>query len=110
MRKASAKNKTLQKSNKALANCRRRTEEPIPHLGMEQVRAAIEAVDRVSKPSFRERNRLLIRTIFDGCLRVSEAVRIRPGDLFQANGYWRVRVRGKGDSFFAIAISPSLAT
>jgi len=62
------------------------------------------------RPSFRERNKLLIRTLFDGCLRVSEAIQIKPGDLFQADGYWRVKVRGKGDKYSTVAISPSLAT
>jgi len=107
----SVKSKSLKQSNTALVETqRRRADEPVPHLGMEQVRAIIEAVDRVSKPRFRERNKLLIRTLFDGCLRVSEAIQIKPGDLFQADGYWRVKVRGKGNKYSTVAISPSLAT
>ena len=105
------RSRSLKQSNTALVETqRRRADEPVPHLGIEQVRDIIEAVDGVSKPSFRERNKLLIRTLFDGCLRVSEAVQIRPGDLFQADGYWRVKVHGKGDKYSTVAISPSLAT
>jgi len=81
------------------------TDEAVPHLGMEQIRALIAAVSGYKA----ERDRLLIQTLFDGCLRCSEALAIRPMDLLLTPTGWQVDIWGKGSRWGQIAISPSLA-
>lgn len=57
-----------------------------------------------------ERNRLLIATLFDGCLRVSEALSITPAAITrEAEGY-AVSIMGKGHKPGKVAISSSLAS
>ena len=69
--------------------------------------AGAEAASREGR--HRERDKLLVQTLFDGCLRVSEALRLRPRDIKQDAGGWRVEVFGKGGRPGVAAISPSLA-
>lgn len=73
----------------------------IPHLDLEQIRRMIAGM--------KERDQLLARCLFDGCLRCSEAIRIRPGDIVQAAGGWQLRILGKGGKWSAVAISATLA-
>jgi len=56
-----------------------------------------------------ERNALLIKFLFDGCLRVSEALGVRPVDLQPTPDGWTVRVMGKGSKPGVVAISASIA-
>ena len=56
-----------------------------------------------------ERNALLIRFLFDGCLRVTEALGVRPVDLQRTSDGWTVRVVGKGSKPGVVAISASIA-
>ena len=78
----------------------------IPHLGMEEVRTIADAADRGVNG---ERDRLLIQTLFDACLRVSEGLGIKLADIrIDAHG-WSVAVMGKGRRFRIAALSPSLA-
>jgi len=56
-----------------------------------------------------ERNALLIKFLFDGCLRVSEALGVRPIDLLRTPDGWTVRVMGKGSKPGKVAISASVA-
>jgi len=61
----------------------------------------------------KERDRLLIYLIVDGCLRVSEALGVRPCDIKKAEypfTGWKVKVFGKGSKYRYVAISPSLIT
>ena len=56
-----------------------------------------------------ERNSLLIKFLFDGCLRVSEALGVRPIDLLRTPDGWTVKVVGKGSKPGVVAISASIA-
>jgi site-specific recombinase XerC len=56
-----------------------------------------------------ERDRLMIETLCDGCLRVSEGLGLRPKDLVQTDAGWIVRVVGKGRKPGEAAISSTLA-
>ncbi len=56
-----------------------------------------------------ERNALLIKFLFDSCLRVSEALGVRPVDLQRTADGWMVRVLGKGSKPGVVAISASIA-
>ena len=56
-----------------------------------------------------ERNALLIKFLFDSCLRVSEALGVRPVDLQRTADGWMVRVLGKGSKSGVVAISASIA-
>lgn len=107
--KSKTKTTSLKESKTALASYRQVADEPVPHLGLDEVRAIINAMDAVSRPKFVERNKLLIQTLFDGCMRVSEAIAIRPVDFIQTRYGWQVRIEGKGDKYSSIAISSSLA-
>jgi len=74
----------------------------VPHLDLEQVRL-ICAIVKI-------RDRLVIQLLFDGCLRVSEALSVRPQDITQVSaGGWMVHILGKGNKRSAVAISSSLA-
>ena len=64
----------------------------IPHLDISAVRLLMDAAR--SAPQIGERNALLIAVLFDGCLRVSEALGLRPVDLVQSDIGWAVRVGG----------------
>lgn len=56
----------------------------------------------------KERDGLLVSTIYDGCLRVSEALSVRPMDIVQTPDGWQIRVLGKGNKRSAVAVSDSL--
>ncbi len=46
--------------------------------------------------------------VFDGCLRVSEALGLRPVDLVRGDGGWSARIVGKGGKAGQVALSSSL--
>lgn len=78
----------------------------VPHLNLAQVFAIAEAANMGRNG---ERNRLLVQTIFDACLRVSETVRLQPAHITQDEHGWRLELLGKGGKRGVAAISPSLA-
>ena len=78
----------------------------IPHLDIPAVRRLIDAAR--TAPQTGERNALLIAVLFDGCLRVSEALQLRPLDLVQSEIGWAARVVGKGRKSGMVALSNSL--
>ena len=101
---------SLNKVTKVSAIARAKGYSPtyVPHLGLQEVRAMAEAVSRASRNG--ERDRLLILTLFDGCLRVSEALALRRKDIKRSDGEgWYLEVFGKGKKPGVAAISPSLA-
>ena len=65
----------------------------IVHLNLDQVRRLAEVA---GQSRHGERDKLLIELLFDGCLRCSEAIGIRPCDIVQDNMGWTVKVKGKG--------------
>lgn len=78
----------------------------VVHLSIDQVRRLAEAA---GESRHGERDRLLIQLLFDGCLRCSEAIGVRPCDMVQDCTGWTVKVKGKGNKTALVAISPTLA-
>jgi integrase len=72
----------------------------VSHLSVDEVRRLTSVVD--------ERDRLLITLLFDGCLRCSEAISVRPVDFVKDNSGWLVKIKGKGSKPGSVAVSPSL--
>ena len=77
----------------------------VAHLDISQVKRLADAAGRSRQG---ERDRLLIQLLFDGCLRCSEAIGVRPCDIVRNNTGRALRVKGKGGKFALVAISPSL--
>jgi integrase len=80
----------------------------VPHVSADQVKLIAAAAASQNK-RLGERNGLLIKFLFDGCLRVSEALGVRPVDLQRTPDGWSVRVMGKGNKPGVVAISASTA-
>ena len=69
----------------------------VPHLDLDAVHRLITAAAENSA-RLEERDGLLIALMFDGCLRVSEALGLRPMDLARTgSGGWVATVVGKGN-------------
>jgi integrase len=81
---------------------------PVPHLGLEEVRRLMAAARGASR-RHGERDMLLIGTLFDGCLRVSEALGLRPADILHDGEGFVLRVRRKRGRWGQVAVSPSMA-
>ncbi len=80
---------------------------PVPHWGINEVLALVEAARQRGRGRKGDRDALLIQTIFDGALRVSEALGIRPLDFSRTDGGFRLLVDGKTGPR-QVAVSPSL--
>jgi len=65
----------------------------IPHVSAGQVKLMATVAGQNKRHG--ERNALLIKFLFDACLRVSEALGVRPVDLQRTPDGWTVRVLGK---------------
>ena len=96
-------NQKLDKSNQRLAIQKGKDYQAdyVPHISFDDVRRILETLG--------DRDQLLVKMIFDGCLRVSEALSVRPEDIVQTADGWEVRVLGKGNKRSAMAISATLA-
>ncbi len=81
----------------------------VPHIGKEEVKRIAEAARELGRGRKGLRDELFILLLFDGCLRVSEALGLRPEDIRPGPQGFRVRVKGKGGRWGEAAISPSLA-
>jgi integrase len=79
----------------------------VPHWGINEIIVLVDAARRLGRGSKKERDALLIQTIFDAALRVSEAIGLRPADIVKTNGGYRLRVVGKA-GYREAAASPSL--
>ena len=81
----------------------------VPHLGLEEVKElAVAAGEAARNVIAKERDPLLIMTLFDGALRVSEGLQLTPSAL-HSNGFgWTARVPGKGNKYREAALSTSL--
>lgn len=95
------------KSNQALAvrQSEALSADYVAHLDVSQVKQLAEGASKTRKG---ERDRLLIQLLFDGCLRCSEAIAIRPCDIVRNDTGWALRVKGKGNKLALVAISPNL--
>ena len=82
----------------------------IPHLDLEAVQRLIQAATGAHPRTGEQRDGLLIALLFDRCLRMSEAIRLRPRDLTRTGaGGWVATVTGKGNKTAQVALSASLA-
>lgn len=99
------RNKTAQVS--AIQRVEAGAADYVPHVNVNQVKLIAIAAEQ--KKRHGERNALLIRFLFDACLRVSEALGVRPVDLQRTPDGWVVRVLGKGSRFGVVALSASMA-
>ena len=79
----------------------------VPHVSVGEVKLISTVAAGIGRHG--DRNSLLIKFIFDSCLRVSEALSIRPVDITKTDEGWLIRVIGKGRKFGVIAISSSIA-
>jgi len=80
----------------------------VPHLSTDQIRLMASVAGQNKRHG--KRNSVLIKFLFDSCLRVSEALSVRPCDLEESPSGWSVRVLGKGKQPGKAAISPSMAS
>ena len=80
---------------------------PVPHWGVAEVRALVDAARQRGRGRKGERDALLIQVLFDAALRCSEALGLHPMDLVRTEGGYRLRVDGK-TGFREVAVSPSL--
>jgi integrase len=76
----------------AIARAQAASDTYTPHISLEEVWRLCQAVESLSRPKFKERNQLIIQTLFDGCLRVSELLALRPQDIVQTSYGWQLRV------------------
>lgn len=102
---AALRNKTAKVS--AIQRVKSGAADYVPHITAGQVK--LMAVVASQNKRHGERNALLIKFLFDGCLRVSESLGVRPIDLQRTPDGWTVRVVGKGSKPGVVAISASIA-
>lgn len=79
----------------------------VPHLSEGDVRLMAIVAGRGRDG---ERNALLIKTLFDGCFRASEALSIRPCDITKSDDGYAVSIIGKGHKPGKVAVSSSLVS
>ena len=80
----------------------------VPHLAIEEVKELAAAAGEAARNMARDRDPLLIMTIFDGALRVSEALQLTPESLRNNGQGWGAEVVGKGSKYREIALSASI--
>jgi integrase len=95
--------------NLAIRQARSGESDFVPHLRIDEVQQLAREAESGARRGKGERDSLLIQTIFEGCFRVSEAVSLTPQTLTQTPHGWVSRIKGKGNKFAEVAISPSLS-
>jgi integrase len=80
---------------------------PVPHWGLAEVQRLIAAAKERGKGYKGERDGLLIQSLFDGTLRVSEVLGVRPVDIIRTDNGYRLQVVGKR-GYRQAAVSPSV--
>jgi integrase len=79
----------------------------VPHISPGDIRLIVTVAGQQKRNG--ERNALLIKFLYDGALRCSEGIGIRPCDIARDSGGWAVSIMGKGTKPGKVAISASLA-
>jgi len=79
----------------------------IPHWGISEIARLVKAAGDGGKGRNAQRDPLLILTLFDAALRVSEGLGLRPVDIVRTEDGYRLRVNGK-TGYREVACSPSL--
>jgi len=82
---------------------------PVPHWGIPEVRALVDDARQEGRGNKGNRNALLISTLFDAALRISEALGLRPQDVVRNENGYRLHVDGKTGRR-QVAVSPSLVS
>ncbi len=83
------------------------TNRPVPHWGLAEVHALVEAAKTRGRGVKGERDGLLIQILFDAALRCGEALGLRPADIIRTDGGYRLQVQGK-TGYRQVAVSVSL--
>jgi len=102
---AALRNKTSQVS--AIQRAEAGAADYVPHITAGQVKLIATVAGQNSRHG--ERNALLVKFLFDACLRVSEALGVKPSDLQRTQDGWTARVMGKGSKPGVVAVSASTA-
>lgn len=84
-----------------------RASRPVPHWGIEEVRAIAQATRRFGRGWKGERDGLLVETMFDAALRVGEALSLTPSGIKRTPDGYMLEVMGK-NGWRQAAASPSL--
>lgn len=102
---------TLAHRNTAIEVAQATSGADIPSLTIDQVRLmATAAHDEARTPRLKDRDELLVQTLFDGAFRASEVIQITAESLHQtASGGWAAWIMGKGSKRAEVGISASLA-
>jgi len=83
--------------------------EIVPHWGPSEIlRLCVGVMSRARTVFIAERNQLLVLTLYDGALRVSEGLQITAGGITETAGGFRFSVVGKGSKYREIALSNAL--
>ena len=82
---------------------------PVPQWGVAEVQKLAAAARERGRGHKGERDGLLVETLFDGALRISEGLGLRPLDIIRTGDGYLVDVVGKAGSRQA-AVSPSLVS
>ena len=80
----------------------------VPHLHPQQIKEIANCAEENGRGHKGQRDKILILTLFDSCLRVSEALGLRPVDIVQNNSGFRLKIMGKGRKPAEAAISSSV--
>jgi integrase len=97
------------RQQKAIVEARKGAADYVPHVSQDEVIRLIQAAEGAARtPRQGRRDGLLIATMFDGCLRVSEALQFTPSSLKHIATGWLGSFTGKGGKFGEVALSPSL--
>jgi integrase/recombinase XerD len=68
----------------------------VAHLSRADILRMIETAKTITPGRRGQRNSLLIRTLFDSCLRISECLSLRPTDIKPDGEFYLIQVLGKG--------------
>jgi integrase len=79
----------------------------VPHVSPGDIRLMVTVAGQQKRHG--ERNALLIKFLYDGTLRCSEGIGVRPCDIARDSGGWAVSIIGKGSKPGRVAISARLA-
>ncbi len=100
---------SLAKTNsRAIERSQQGSSDFIPHLSIGNVMDLADAAAGASERGKGDRDYLLIQTMFDGCLRVSEVLQIKPNVLHEAGRGWAAWIIGKGNKRAEVALSATL--
>ena len=72
------------------------TSDYVPHLTVGDIKLMVIVAGQNKRQQNGQRNAVLIKVLYDACLRISEALSLRPIDIQKTNGGYLLAVMGKG--------------